>query len=102
MIELIQQHVRELEVLCVKHHVERLELFGSAATGKFESASSDLDFLVTFLPLAEGQYAEAYFNLLFDLQELFGREVDLVVAEAIQNPYFQQAVDQQRELLYAA
>lgn len=102
MIELVQQHVRELEVLCEKYHVQRLELFGSAVTGEFASASSDLDFLVTFLPLQEGQYADAYFDLLFDLQELFSRDVDLVVAEAIQNPYFKQAIDQHRELLYAA
>ncbi len=102
MIDLIKQHHQALEALCVEYRVERLELFGSAVTGAFDAHDSDLDFLVTFLPLQQGQYADAYFDLLFNLQELFGREVDLVVAEAIKNPYFIQAINQHRELLYAA
>jgi predicted nucleotidyltransferase len=102
MIELIQQHVHEIESLCEKHCVARLELFGSAVTGKFNRLASDLDFLVEFLPLAEGQYADAYFDLLFALQDLFGRDVDLVTVNSIKNPYFIQVIDQQKELLYAA
>lgn len=102
MIELVKQHVQELKSLCQKHHVERLEVFGSAVTGQFDTQSSDLDFLVEFLPLAEGQYADAYFDLLFELQDLFGRDVDLVTANSIKNPYFVQAINQQKELLYAA
>jgi predicted nucleotidyltransferase len=102
MIELVKQHVREIESLCQKHHVRRLELFGSAVSNKFDTQSSHLDFLVEFLPLAEGQYADTYFDLLFDLQDLFGRGIDLVTANSIKNPYFIQAINQQKELLYAA
>ena len=102
MINLVKQHVQELGLLCQKHHVQRLELFGSAVTGRFDTQASDLGFLVEFLPLAEGQYADAYFNLLFDLRDLFGREVDLVTVDSIKNPYFIQAVNRQKELLYAA
>lgn len=102
MIELVQQHVHEIESLCQKHHVARLELFGSAVTGEFNAKASDLDFLVEFLPLADGRYADAYFDLLFDLQDLFGRDVDLVTVNSIKNPYFIQAINQQKELLYAA
>jgi len=36
------------------------------------------------------------------LQKLFGREVDLVMPGAIRNPYFLEAVNQQRKVLYAA
>jgi predicted nucleotidyltransferase len=102
MIDLVKQHVEELESLCEKHHVARLELFGSAVTGKFDIHASDLDFLVEFLPLKEGQYADAYFGLLFALQALFGRPVDLVMPEAITNRYFLQAINRHRETLYAA
>jgi len=102
MIDLIKQHVQEIESLCQKHHVRRFELFGSGVTGTFDAGQSDLDFLVEFLPLAEGQYADAYFDLLFDLQDLFGRDVDLVTVNSIKNPYFIQAINQQKELLYAA
>lgn len=62
---------------------------------------SDVDFLVEFQPLPPGQRAEAYFGLLEDLQALLGRSVDLVVACAIQNPYFRQAVESSREVIYA-
>ena len=46
--------------------------------------------------------ADAYFDLLFGLQELFGRQVDLVMRSAIVNPYFRESVEESRELLYAA
>lgn len=99
--ELIKQHQQAIEDLCRKYSVSRLELFGSAASGAFDPQSSDLDFLVEFLPLEEGRYADAYFNLLFDLEDLFGRPVDLVMPQAIRNRYFLQAVNRHREVLYA-
>ena len=102
MIELVTQHRQALEALCKKHSVARFELFGSAAAGTFHPETSDLDFLVEFLPLEQGRYADAYFGLLFDLEELFGRPVDLVMPEAIRNRYFLQAVNRHREVLYAA
>jgi predicted nucleotidyltransferase len=61
-----------------------------------------LDFLVTFEELGFDEYADAYFGLLEDLQALFQRPIDLVVASAIQNPYFRQAVESTRMLIYAA
>jgi hypothetical protein len=36
-----------------------------------------------------------------ELQKIFGRPVDLVELRAIRNPYFLQAVEQTRTLLYA-
>ena len=84
------------------HHVLRLEAFGSAARGIADPATSDVDFLVEFLPLAPGHRADAYFSLLEDLQALLGRPVDLVMTRAIRNPYFLQAIEPDREVLYAA
>jgi predicted nucleotidyltransferase len=40
--------------------------------------------------------------LLESLEQLFGRPVDLVVESAIKNPYFRQAIEPTRVLLYAA
>lgn len=102
MIELIKRHRQALEALCRQYRVRRLELFGSAASDTFDEEMSDLDFLVEFLPMQEGQYADTYFDLLFALQTLFGRPVDLVMPEAVKNPYFLQAINQHREVLYAA
>jgi predicted nucleotidyltransferase len=69
--------------LCRRFHVRRLELFGSAARGVGEPR--DLDFLVEFEPLPPGQRAPAYFGLLRELEALFGRPVDLVMATAVRN-----------------
>ncbi len=101
MHRLIEEKRQELERVCRRRRVHRIELFGSAARPDFDPARSDLDFLVTFQELDLDQYADAYFGLLEDLQALFQRPVDLVVASAIQNPYFRQAVESTRTLLYA-
>jgi predicted nucleotidyltransferase len=84
------------------HYVRQIDLFGSATGADFDPEHSDLDFLVTFKALAPGQHADAYFGLLEDLEALFERRVDLVVATAIKNPYFRQAVESSKTLVYAA
>src|SRR5580693_8801954 len=99
---LIEEKRPELERICCRRHVKCIELFGSAARDDFDPQHSDLDFLVTFRTLAPGQHADSYFGLLEDLETLFGRPVDLVVATAIKNPYFRQAVESTKTLVYAA
>jgi len=101
MIPEIEQRRAQLEALCRRFGVRRLELFGSAATGVYQSGASDLDFLVEFAPPIGPGYADRYFGLLEALEALFGRPVDLVVASAIKNPYFRESVEKTRELLYA-
>jgi predicted nucleotidyltransferase len=80
-----------------RHHVRRLELFGSAVSEEFDAEASDLDFLVEFQPLAPGDRADAYFGLLHGLEDLFARKIDLVTIQAIRNPWSRRAVDRQRE-----
>lgn len=65
---------RELEDICRRHSVRRLELFGSAARHDFEPQRSDLDFLVEF-QLKDAKLAfDAYFGLKEDLETLsYGR-----------------------------
>ena len=100
MISVIEERAEELELLCRNYGVRRLDLFGSASTGRYAEEGSDLDFLVEFQPSALNAYADAYFGLLEALGELFGRPVDLVVESAIKNPYFLQSVVQTRTPIY--
>jgi predicted nucleotidyltransferase len=102
MIPEIERCRTKLESLCRRFGVRRLEAFGSAVTGRFQSETSDIDFLVEFQPPNGPGYADRYFGLLESLEALFRRPVDLVVASAIKNPYFRQSVDETRTLLYAA
>ena len=101
MNHLIEERRQELERVCRHRRVRRIELFGSAAGPGFDPEHSDLDFLVTFQELGAGEYADAYFGLLEDLQALFQRPVDLVVDSAFQNPYFRETVESTRTLIYA-
>lgn len=102
MAPLVMNHQSHLQSLCRKHHVRWLEVFGSATDGSFQPMSSDLDFLVEYLPLSNREYVDAYFGLLGDLEDLFQRPIDLVVDRAIRNPYFRKSVDQSRQVVYAA
>ncbi len=102
MHSLIVRHRGELDRLCARFRVERLELFGSAATPDHDEVSSDFDFLVEFEDLEPSAYAEAYFGLLDALGALFGHPVDLVTISAIKNPYFLRGIQPSRTLLYAA
>lgn len=90
-----------LAALCRRFHVRRLDLFGSAVTSRFDSARSDLDFLVSFEePLPAGTYADAYFGLRAGLEDLFGRTIDLVTEPALQNPYLRRRIEAQKQKLY--
>ncbi len=102
MIDLIENHRAELAALCRKHHVKTLEIFGSAANGAFDPLRSDLDFLVDFQLMESGQHAKAYFGLLFALEDLFHRKIDLVETPAVSNPYFLKSINLHRTVLYAA
>jgi predicted nucleotidyltransferase len=102
MIDLIERHRAELEELCRKHKVKTLEVFGSAADGNWKPETSDLDFLVDYLPRDDGKSAHDYFELLHDLEDLFVRKIDLVMVAAIRNKYFLQGVNRSRRVIYAA
>ncbi len=103
MIRLIEEKHTAIEALCRKYCVVRLEVFGSAADGRFDPKVSDLDFLVTFgAPGLGTDAADQYFGLLFDLEALFQQRIDLVCSKAMRNPYFIRSVNAGRRVLYAA
>ncbi|MGH9946266.1 MAG: nucleotidyltransferase family protein [Pyrinomonadaceae bacterium] len=86
--------------LCGEFGIKRLEFFGSALTDDF-NVESDIDCLIEF-DAGDGNFFHRYFDLKYGLEELFGRRVDVVVDSAIQNPYFREAVDHSKQLIYAA
>jgi uncharacterized protein len=102
MKTLIDRKHDEIEGVCRRYRVRKLELFGSAVTDRFDPETSDLDFLVEFDVVPPSQHARCYFGLLFALMDLLGRDVDLVETAAIRNPYFLRAIAKERVVLYAA
>jgi predicted nucleotidyltransferase len=103
MVDLIEKHILEISNLCDKYNVARLEVFGSATdSARFNNDESDLDFLVKFHELPDGTHADHYFELFFALKDIFNRDIDLVMSDAIKNKYFLEAIKSHREVVYAA
>jgi len=102
MIPIIEKRRTDLIELCRRFSVKRLELFGSAVSGSFDPALSDLDFLVEFEPSTPTEHATRYFGLFYAIRDLFGRKVDLIEIRAIRNPYFKEKVEASKIQLYGA
>ncbi len=103
MHPVVSSKKEELVDLCRQFGVARLEVFGSASAETFDSGSSDVDFLVEFLPDQDlGPWMAHYFDFRSALQNCLGCKVDLVMPQAMKNPYFIREVNRTRRLLYAA
>lgn len=98
MITLLS-HTKDISKLCEIHKVKSLYAFGSVLTDKFD-ANSDIDLIVEFSNVSLEDYADNYFDLKFSLEEILNRPIDLLEEKAIKNPYFKQAVNQKRQLVY--
>ena len=96
----LADYENELSSVCAIYGVKHLELFGSASRDDFSLEESDLDFLVAFEDNHPLGAFDRYFGLKEDLERLFRRPVDLVEVRAIKNPYFRQAVEEDKVLVY--
>ena len=102
MNRIITDKIQKIVILCKKYRVVTMYVFGSANTANFNE-NSDIDFLISFRDdVALEEYADNYFDLMFELEELFGRKVDLVTEKTLSNPYFIRSVEQTKQLIYAA
>ena len=102
MERIVADRQSDIAALCRRFRVRRLEVFGSAATGSFDPAKSDVDFLVEFEDLRQGEWADAYFGLLEGLEGLLGRPVDLITAGTVTNPYLLRSIAATSSPVYAA
>ena len=100
MAPTVERHLPEIQRLCRRYRVRRLDLFGSATTDAFDPDRSDLDFLIAFDRREDA--AAGYLELLTSLEDLFERRVDLVDIRAARNPYLIASALKHRENLYAA
>ena len=93
--------VQAIARACEAYGVARLRIFGSVLSDAFDPETSDVDFLVDFLPGRGGLFHD-FFELKAELERIVGREVDLVDAGAVRNPYFARSAFASAEDLYAA
>ena len=98
----IEQRREQIAQICREHQVARLMVFGSVLRDDFDPETSDIDFLVEFLPEGHKAWLAEFTYLKEAFEALFLRKVDVISATARKNPYFIAAVDREKELLYAA
>src|SRR5688500_15802458 len=99
-MDLITPHRAALADLCRRHRVRRLVLFGSVARRDFVAQVSYLDFLVEFDDDGCEGSSDRYFGVLFGLEDLFHRKIDLVELAAVRNPWFLDVARRHRKLIY--
>ena len=96
MEKTVEQYLPQIRNLFKKYGVERAYLFGSAAKNTTHQ-SSDVDFIISFLPDMDYEtYGSNYFNLLYALQDLLHKNVDLVTEKTLINPYLLQSINQHK------
>jgi len=89
-----------LAPFCRKWQVTEFALFGSILREDF-GPESDVDVLVTFQPQAQWSLWDLV-DMRDELQELFGREIDLIEKEALRNPFRRHEILKSYRVVYAA
>lgn len=101
MINKIKESREAIAQICRDLKVRRLEVFGSAAVGEFNSRRSDIDFVVEFEePEAPPGLLTRYLRLSEELEKVLGTKVDLITPQSMRNPYFCKSVNQTKEYVY--
>lgn len=77
--EIIGTQKEQIFAIARKHGAHHIRIFGSVAEGNADE-NSDVDFLVD---LDEGRSLFDVGGLLYDLQELLGRKVDVVTEKGL-------------------
>lgn len=98
-MKLIENNIQKIVALCKKYKVNKLFVFGSILTDRFND-DSDVDLVVSFNKAEVSDYFDNYFDFKYSLEDLFGREVDLLEEQTIKNPYLKKNVDATKILIY--
>lgn len=89
-----------IEAFCRKWRVKEFSLFGSALREDFRP-DSDVDVLVELLP-GHGLTLYDWVDMIDELKEIFGRNVDLVAKGGLKNPIRRKEILRTAEVICAA
>ena len=85
---LAQPQLDAIADACRRHHVARMNVFGSVLRSDYRPGESDIDLLVEFLPLDSCSLYKA-------------SQIDLVMADAVRNPYVKKSIEASKQQIYA-
>ncbi|MBI4963989.1 MAG: nucleotidyltransferase family protein [Desulfomonile tiedjei] len=89
-----------IEAFCKKWRVKELSLFGSVLRGDFRP-DSDVDVLVELQP-GHGLTLYDWLDMIDELKDIFGRNVDLVAKKGLKNPIRRKEILRTAEVICAA
>ena len=92
--------LERIQAFCQRWGVREFSLFGSALRDDFRP-ESDVDVMLDFLP-NHGFTFENTPQVLDELKDIFGREVDVVEKSRIRNPFRRRSILATHRVIYAA
>lgn len=102
-MQIIHNHIQQIEVLCKSHFVHHLYAYGSVTTNDQWNNQSDIDLIVAFeknVPIE--MYAELYVDLVEKLESVFNRKVDLMTEKPLSNPFLRNSIESTKVKIYEA
>ena len=90
----------KIEEFCLRWKIVEFSLFGSVLRDDFD-LDSDVDILVSLSGDADLDLYD-WITMIEELEEIFGREVDLVEKSTLRNPFRRHAILTNREIIYAS
>lgn len=94
---------RRLARICERNKIRRLSVFGSFARGTDFGPESDVDVIVELTPRTKKSFVR-HMDAIFELQDLFGRSVDLCYQSELVNcdPDTRDVITREAKVLYEA
>ena len=89
----------KIEDFCRRWKIAEFSLFGSVLRDDF-GPDSDVDVLVSFSPEIPWSLFD-WIDMIDELKEIFGREVDLVEESGLRNPFRRKEILENRQVVYA-
>jgi len=89
-----------IEEFCQRWEIQEFSFFGSILRDDFQP-QSDIDILVSFSPDAKWSLFDII-DMKDELQQILGRNVDIVEKDAVRNPFRKESIMSSREVVYAA
>lgn len=98
-MNILNQHIDQIKKLCELNGVTSLFAFGSVTADKFRP-DSDIDLVVEIDDIDPISYSDKYFILIFQLEEILKRQIDLLEHKAIRNRFLKREIDRTKVQIY--
>jgi hypothetical protein len=92
--------LQQIEDFCRRWKIAEFSFFGSILREDF-SPKSDVDVLISFEPDIPWSLFD-WVDMIEELREILGREVDLVEKSGLRNPFRRREILNSRQVIYAA